>query len=646
MGIPIKSLTQSQRFWYAQMVLAAVLADNEITQPETEFIKQIIQVVTKPEEKQELMNRITSKRAPSIYRASGAPPKLLAAVFIELSLVLISDVDFSPEERAFLEEVARVFRFTETYYQDLMVWCEEGLAWKTEQLRLTSAESGVDDLGVPYTDLSPDQQQWYAEVLIASIMSDQKLDASEVSFLMNALNMIPDETRRRKMTQQIRLKKTPNLVEPPNMSQNVLVRIFMEVMLIITADESLDLQEEAFLKQLSCTCNFPIELSDQLLMWCHRGIRWKRAKNPLIPRCRIETGNGKGPLLRFSRDEMPNITKSFSADEEPDGADFTVTEKATGSLHVPEEPGQNESQAIKQEEPIDNDSVATDVDTGQLNSLNNSIIDYNKGCFVCGQKRSAKYFHLDPHSQKPKHNIFGIPIYQISADGFDPIDYNQCKVTICSNCFFASTQKQLFKSKSSSPLPGVLSPPDFKKLWLQDTDSKRVMFKERINEISSIDRSLATVVNSYQLAIDASTRLANLNESFELSWHTITLKLTLAEVLMSHGKKNSAERLLKQIQKRSLGLFKTVKNNFVTFRSARLILLIAIYFGDATTIERFYTFFHNFKTKRFDNLEKGDQQLFKRVIGEVNRVVVDAAGYRREKLDGFLKSSLIEMETE
>ena len=75
MGVPLHILTQSQRFWYAQMVVAAVLADEEITKPETDFIKQILPIIKRPEDRQELMNQIASKKPPPIFRPPGVPPK-------------------------------------------------------------------------------------------------------------------------------------------------------------------------------------------------------------------------------------------------------------------------------------------------------------------------------------------------------------------------------------------------------------------------------------------------------------------------------------------------------------------------------------------------------------------------------------------
>ncbi|MFH2132665.1 MAG: hypothetical protein ABIK68_19965, partial [bacterium] len=146
MSVPFKALTQSQRFWYAEMVIAAVLADGEISQPETEFIKDIVHLVKTPEQKQELLGRLASKRPPPISRPSGVPPGILAAVFLELSLVLISDAELTPEEKRFLDESARVFRFSEPYFNALMAWCNEGLAWKKEQIQLIAGDGKMSKM--------------------------------------------------------------------------------------------------------------------------------------------------------------------------------------------------------------------------------------------------------------------------------------------------------------------------------------------------------------------------------------------------------------------------------------------------------------------------------------------------------------------
>lgn len=608
MSVPFKALTQAQRFWYAEMVIGAVLADGEISQPETEFIKDIVRLVKKPEEKQELMGRLASNRPPPLSRPSGVPPKVLAAVFLELVLVLISDAELTDAEKRFLAETARVFRFADVYFKQLMNWSMEGLAWKAEQVQLISTDGKAGDTSVPVSELTDDQLRWYSEVLVATIMSDQQLDASEVRFLKMAIDLVKDEAYQQQLTKMVRANTAPQLIPHPDMNENVLKRIFFEVMLIISADESLHEKEMAYLKQLAGYCGFDDALYQRMVDWCLQGIEWKQAKNGLIEKCRL--AQDEETVQLFTAQNGGKTVEAFTPDPEPDV--------------IPES-----------DEPVNQEVPREPVLESQPNKESNAITDFNLTCFVCGSRDIIKHFALKPKSLKAQHNIFGIPVYQVSADGFDFIDYNQCKVTICPNCFFASTQKQMFQQKVDSPLPKVLQHPGFKKAWMKDREKRARAFEAYIPQIASIKRSPVLVLKSYETAIEAATMLAELNDSFELAWHTITLRLTLAQVLMDQGSSSEAEQLLKNIQKTVAGLFKSVKNRFITFRSGRLVMLIAVFFENNKIADHYFEYFQKLKAKRLDKMKSEDRKLFKLVFGEMRRAYKNREAYSHKNMDGF-----------
>ncbi len=607
MSVPFKALTQSQRFWYAEMVIGAVLADGEISQPETEFIKDIIRLVKKPEDKQDLMGRLASKRPPPISRPSGVLPKVLAAVFLELVMVLISDAELTDAEKRFLEETARVFRFSDSYIKALMNWSLDGLSWKNEQVQLTVSDGKTGDTGVPVASLNDEQRRWYAETLVATIMSDQQLDASEVRFLKVAIDLVKDEGYQQKLTEMVRKNTAPPLTPHPGIEGNVLKRIFFEVMLITTADESLDEKEKEYLKQLAEFCGFQDSLYQRMIDWCLQGIKWKQMKNRLIENC--ELSQETEDLKLFTVSNGDDSASEFTQDPEPVAEPAEPSEK----VETPREP----------------------VLESQSNSDSNAITDFNMACFVCGSSEIVKHFSLKPKSLKASHNIFGIPVYHVSADGFDFIDYNHCKVTVCPSCFFASTQKQMFRQKANAPLPKLLQNPDFKDVWLKEHDRRKKAFGDYIPEIASVKRSLAMVLKSYETAIEASTTLAELNNSVELAWHTITLRLTLAEVLMGQGKTDEAEQLLRNIQKKAAKLFKTVKKRFITFRSGRLVMLTAVFFGNEKIGDHYFEYFQKLKAKKLDKMKDEDQKLFKLVFGEMKRAQQQKEKYFHKNMSGF-----------
>jgi hypothetical protein len=105
---------------------------------------------------------------------------------------------------------------------------------------------------------------------------------------------------------------------------------------------------------------------------------------------------------------------------------------------------------------------------------------------------------------------------------------------------------------------------------------------------------------------------------------------------MANQRNKEADALLKQIQKRSAELFKSIKNNFITFRSGRLILLIALYFEEMDLAGKYFDFFNRFKEQRYKTLAKDDQMLFQRVYGEIRRIMDHPEAYGKIALQGYL----------
>ena len=112
MSVPINLLNPDQRYWYAKLVLSAILADGQIDSAEVEFLKQVIGIVKDEKQRQRLMRHIQSKTPPKLQPPEGIPDQVLAAIFAELVLICIADVDFDETEEHFLRQVADLMEFT------------------------------------------------------------------------------------------------------------------------------------------------------------------------------------------------------------------------------------------------------------------------------------------------------------------------------------------------------------------------------------------------------------------------------------------------------------------------------------------------------------------------------------------------------
>ncbi|MDT8447435.1 MAG: hypothetical protein RRB13_11140 [bacterium] len=287
MSVPVNLLKPDQRFWYAQLVVAAILADGEIDASEVEFLRGVIGVVKEPVARQALLAHIEAKQPPPVHEPPSAiPDQILAAIFTELILICIADVDFAVEERTFLEEVAGVMSFTPAYLKMLMNWLEDGLRWKRAQSELLPPSSGFTIGQVPIDQFSSEQRYWYAQLLISTIMLDGRLDEMELQFMKMAVGFVQEKPLKMKLMGYVKNKMSPPLSSPPDFPRDLLILIFVNVIQIVSADESISYSEQTMLKELSDLCGFESDLFARLISWCNQGVSWKGNKNGLIQRVR------------------------------------------------------------------------------------------------------------------------------------------------------------------------------------------------------------------------------------------------------------------------------------------------------------------------------------------------------------------------
>ena len=565
MSVPVQNLTNNQKVWYAHLVVAAILADDEIDMSETEFLKQVLTVVNDPHEKKKLMTFIGQKKSPPLTEPSDVKNETLAAIFIELVLIMISDLDFDTKEKDFLKSVANLFNLADNYYLAVIRWGMEGLEWKGSQEELFP--SLPKNFQVPLDQLNAQQILWYANVLISSIMCDGIIDKEEVSFIKMASSFIEDPREKQKLMAFVKNKMIPPLTAPPNIPPDILGQIYIDVMMTISADENISYKEQAFLKQLAGFCDFSSEKYDEILNWSNKGITWKQDKNSLITKC------------------------EFS--------------KKVNNANNPTE-----------------------------SSKNNSILERNVQCFVCKSEKKFKAFQLKPKTQKPDRNIFGIITYSESNEGYDQIDYNLVKIIVCPTCYFAATQKEMFKRSDKHKTPEMLRD-TFCKSWKAGIEQRKKNIKGIEQELESLNRSLPTVFKTYQLAIATATGLAGANNDPDQKWMVVSLMLNLAEILSANGEQDKADQYLKQTAKKAEDVFKEAQSDAVSFKSARILLLIALYFNNIRTAGTYIDFIRDMAIRKMDTLDSADAMLLKKIHGETKKAVEDRSDFKKEKLTGF-----------
>ncbi|MBU2509892.1 TerB family tellurite resistance protein [bacterium] len=571
MGVPVHTLNKEQKVWYARFVIGAILADDEISPSEVDFLKQVISIVDSPDDKKELMQLISVKKRPPLTPPKGISKEVLAAIFIELILIMISDLDFADKEKEYLKEVSQLFNFSDAYFNELMSWGETGLDWKSSQRYLIAEDGKVASFSVPLDKLNPDQKKWYAYVLIATIMLDGMVEDTELQFLKAAMCILNNKKDQQQLVGYVRNKMVPPLTEPTGIPDKMLRLIFFEVILIVSADESLSYKEQTHLKNIASLCSFPKEFLEKAIEWCNQGISWKQTKNPLIARCK------------------------FSA--------TSTNLQAQGPLEVHPE--------------------------------NNSVLFRDLECFICESSKKTKGYQLKPHSQEPNRNIFGITTYLESLGDQDYIDFNRIKVFVCPNCFFASTEKNLFKKNKGENPPSALSGKKFKDLWMKNVSQRKSLMAKCSKEIGSLKRSIPTIEKTYQLSIQSAQTLATTTNDQSYSWQAVTLKLTLAEIMMSNGDEAKADEYLEEARQAAEELFRSASNNLVAIRSARLLFYIALYNNDVRTAGPFVDYIRNLYQDDSGSLNANESAILRKVFGETQNALKNRPDYKKENLMGY-----------
>ncbi|OGG99978.1 MAG: hypothetical protein A2600_11325 [Candidatus Lambdaproteobacteria bacterium RIFOXYD1_FULL_56_27] len=287
MTVPINLLKPDQKYWYARLMVSAILADGEIDKAEVEFLRQVIGVVKEPGQKVALMQLIESKQAPPIEEPpTSIPDQILAAIFVELMMVCIADASFDQTEKNFLLQVAGMMRFTEAYTKSLLAWLEEGLNWKRTQAQLLPPESGLTIGQIPVDRFTDAQKYWYAELIIATILLNGKPDEFEMEMLKMIVNSVETKEEKMRLFGFVKNRLAPHLSPPPDLPQDVLLLVLLNIIQVVTADEAISYKEQTYLGQVADICEIPTPVFSRLMAWANQGIAWKNNKNGLITRVR------------------------------------------------------------------------------------------------------------------------------------------------------------------------------------------------------------------------------------------------------------------------------------------------------------------------------------------------------------------------
>jgi uncharacterized membrane protein YebE (DUF533 family) len=134
--------------------------------------------------------------------------------------------------------------------------------------------------------MTEEQLFWFASAIVAMVMSDDHIDLHERSFLHSAIRLIKDERKIQELEEYILRWQTPP-IQPITFSKKD-QRYMLETLLnIATVDRNFDEREEAFLRDIASSMNFPQPQIENLVKLGHKRVEQFRANLLRAPNVRV-----------------------------------------------------------------------------------------------------------------------------------------------------------------------------------------------------------------------------------------------------------------------------------------------------------------------------------------------------------------------
>ena len=575
----MQRLSEEQQVWLVDLAVAAIWADGEITMPEFENFSRLVSCLNDPLQKKLSVKKLEDRKVVPVSLPEGLPKEVLPVIYQEIMGIMICDWILAEEEKDLLEQLSDIFGFTKMYRAKLIHWAEEGMAWQEEQRYLLPKGITLDDSRVPLHEMDGPQKVWYAEALISAIMIDGLIDEIQMRILKRAMVFIDNPKEVQRLIGYVKNKLRPSLLSPPGLNNETIYQIFFEILRVISTNE-LSSKELVFIGDYARVCNMPQGVEDQAVDWLKKGITWRQKKK--------------------------SMTEGAAFDN--DGAS----------------------------------SLAKSEDRWLDHPVNNSLTYRDQACWFCEEDFEIKVYRLRPKSQKPMSNLFGIPYYKepmTKADHF--LDFNRIRISLCPRCLFASPAKEMFKPKTGGVKPKVFGMREFQDFWRKGLDGRKTAFEGLLKERDPLKSNLSEVKSLYRVAIQGAEALKQFDPVGLNQWAPVSLKLTLAEILMGEGQPTEAEKILFEAEALAQKLQTSTRENRYSLMSARLLFMIALYKGDKMAAGGLLNFFLKLKDEKFASMTQEEKSQFSGMLGGVKRDFEDREELVKTKLEGFRRKAFV-----
>ena len=457
-----------------------------------------------------------------------------------------------------------------------------------------------------YQTLSDKAQDWLSKAAIGIICADHKISRSEKLFFEAIVKHDRNEERVLKHIDMIKGNIQPKL-ETLKVDEETTFNLLDNLAWILVANQTVKAAEEKYFEFICSTVGVDDKIASSFLS---------------MAKARIESNQ----IRHKTKQEIMETKLVYRPDMQPP---TFVMKQAKKPLNPSE-------QQLDQEttEPEDTGKKKK-VPHISRSSHNNSIKIRQFTCFVCESKQNIQFNLLEPKSQKPDHNIFGIPAYKSPNKGFAFIDFNLVKPAVCPSCYFTSFHKEHFRRNPADEPPNFLTDRSFINFWMETIlNRQEKILNFDLEEYFNLQPSLGLVETIYDFGIQAAEKVSERSEDPGIKWQEVTIKLTLAEILSAGKKEEKVNQLLKECIDKSRIIFETSYDLEYTYKAGRALFYLALYFEDKKAYGEMFDFFSR-SLREIKKQSADEEKLLKRTAEDLKRSFEDRNDFSKKSLLGF-----------
>ena len=155
------------------------------------------------------------------------------------------------------------------------------------EIKMNASEREIPEFDLKLIGrMTEEQLFWFASAVVAMVMADDHIDLHERSFLHSAIRLVKDERKIQELEEHILRWQTPP-IQPIAFSKKDQRYMLESLLNIATVDRNFDEREEAFLREIAASMNFPQPQIENLVKLGHKRVEQFRANLLRAPNVRV-----------------------------------------------------------------------------------------------------------------------------------------------------------------------------------------------------------------------------------------------------------------------------------------------------------------------------------------------------------------------